>query len=240
MIDSLGDRMKRYEESTRYFLTPRTYTIIRCDGKAFHTFTKGLNKPWDDNMSYIMTETCKYLCENIQGAKLGYTQSDEISIILTDFDKIETSSWFDGNIQKMCSISASLATGKFNSLSQKMFENKSNNIALFDSRVFILPTRTEVLNYLIWRQQDAVRNSIQGLAQSLYSHKEINNKNCNQLQEMCFQKGHNWNDTKTKYKRGTAIYKKQKDERSYWYIDEQIPTFTENREFLENLIINNI
>jgi tRNA(His) 5'-end guanylyltransferase len=103
-----------------------------------------------------------------------------------------------------------------------------------------LPTRIEVLNYLIWRQQDAVRDSIQVLAQSIYSHKELNNKYCNHLQEMCFQKGHNWNDTKTKYKRGTSVYKQEKDERSYWHIDEEIPTFTENREFLENLIINNI
>ena len=115
--DDLGTRMKEfYENRYRIFLPRRTNVLIRIDGKAFHTYTRGLNKPYDDGLMEDMNETTKYLCENIQGAKMGYVQSDEISILITDYDDISTSAWFDNNIQKMCSIAASLATAKFNQL----------------------------------------------------------------------------------------------------------------------------
>ena len=114
MKDDLGNRMKDYEQRTRIKLPRRTNTIIRMDGKAFHTYTKGLDRPFDENLMYDMNATTQFLCENIQGAKIGYVQSDEISILLTDFDKLTTDAWFDYNVQKMVSVSASLATGKFN------------------------------------------------------------------------------------------------------------------------------
>lgn len=226
MQDTLGDRMKKfYEDRTRFFLPRKTFTIIRVDGKAFHTYTRGLNKPFDYRLISDMDETAMYMCKNIQGAKMAFVQSDEISILLTDTDKITTDAWFDGNIQKIASISASLATAKFNSL-------RPNQIALFDSRVFTIPTWVEVENYFIWRQQDTVRNSISSVAQSLYSHKELHNKTTNQMQELCFQKGVNWNNLPIKLKRGRLIIKEQFEQngatRSKW-VSIDPPIFTQER-----------
>jgi tRNA(His) 5'-end guanylyltransferase len=272
MKDELGDRMKSYyEDRTRNFLPRRTFTIIRIDGKAFHTYTRGLNRPFDEGLIDDMNQTTKYLCENIQGAKFGYVQSDEISLVLTDFEKITTDAWFNGNIQKMASISASMATAKFNELRMLRFINevkekgKSNvkqTFALFDSRVFTIPSEEEVINYFIWRQQDATRNSISAVAQSLYSHKELNGKSTNEMQEMIFQKEQNWNDYKIGQKRGRAIAKravlvqvsktaaeKAKDkssfimtnngvfiERNCWTIIDP-PVFTSCKEFIRDEII---
>lgn len=112
---TIGDRMKNnYENITRYYLTRRMPVIIRIDGKAFHTFTRGFKKPFDDILVKTMQDTMKYLCENIQGCVLGYTQSDEISLVLTDYAELTTDAWFGNNLQKMCSVSASMATMAFN------------------------------------------------------------------------------------------------------------------------------
>lgn len=231
--DSLGDRMKEfYENRTRNFLPRRTYTIIRVDGKAFHSYTRGLERPFDEKLVNDMDETACYMCKNIQGAKFAFVQSDEISILLTDFEGLTTDAWFDGNIQKMASISASLATAKFNEL-------RPNKIALFDSRVFTIPSDIEVENYFIWRQQDATRNSISSVAQSMFSHRELENKNTDQMQEMCFQKGVNWNDFSAKLKRGRLIvkqdYEKEGATRSKW-VSVEPPIFTQEREMLKVLI----
>ena len=232
-MDSLGDRMKEfYENRTRYMLPRRTFTVIRIDGKAFHSYTKGLKRPFDDQLMSDMDETAKFLCKEIQGSKLAYIQSDEISLILIDFDDIGTDAWFDGNIQKMTSVSASLATGKFNEL-------RPGKLAFFDSRVFTIPYQTEVENYLLWRQNDASRNSISAVAQSLYSHKELTEKSCDQMQEMIFQKGTNWNDLASRYKRGRMVvkefYDKEGTQRSRWNTVE-IPIFSQNKEFLKKFI----
>lgn len=220
MKDALGDRMKSYYEGrSRVFLPRRTNTIIRIDGKAFHTYTRGLKRPFDEGLIYDMDETTKFLCANIQGAKLGYVQSDEISILLTDYDQLTTDAWFDGNIQKICSISASLATAKFNQLRlARAFANSAIvfkvediekfKVAHFDSRVFIIPSEEEVINYFIWRQQDATRNSISSVAQSLYSHKELNGVTTDEMQEYIFKKGQNWNDYPVGQKRGRVIAKR--------------------------------
>lgn len=234
--DSLGDRMKEfYENRTRNMLPRRTYTIIRVDGKAFHSYTKGLERPFDIKLISDMDATACYMCENIQGAKLGFVQSDEISIVLTDFDNLGTNAWFDGNIQKMASISASLATAKFNEL-------RPNKIALFDSRVFTISSAIEVENYLIWRQQDTTRNSISSVAQYLYSPRELHGKDTGEMQEMCFQKGINWNDYEPKLKRGRLIVKEEYDKngvkRTRW-VSTAPPIFTQERELLTNLIPKN-
>lgn len=231
--DSLGDRMKEfYENRTRNFLPRRTYTIIRVDGKAFHSYTRGLVRPFDEKLINDMDETACYMCKNIQGAKFAFVQSDEISILLTDFEGLTTDAWFDGNIQKMASISASLATAKFNEL-------RPNKIALFDSRVFTIPSDIEVENYFIWRQQDTTRNSISSVAQSMFSHRELENKNTDQMQEMCFQKGVNWNDFSAKLKRGRLIvkqdYEKEGATRNKW-VSVEPPIFTQEREMLKVLI----
>ena len=224
MKDDLGKRMKEnYEMRTRVFLPRRTYTIIRLDGKAFHTFTKGMNRPYDKDFMDIMNFTTIKLCEEIQGVKLAYTQSDEISLLLCDFDKITTDAWFDGNIQKIVSVSASIATGYFN---QKFYDTQLNKkwnkyqgdankyahamkvpLAFFDARVYTIPDPIEVENYFVWRQKDTVRNSISMHAQSLYSHKELDKKTQSDMQEMIHQKGENWNNLPDGFKRGRTIYK---------------------------------
>lgn len=183
---SLGDRMKSYyEDRFKQFLPRRSYTLMRIDGKAFHTYTKGLERPFDAKLMDDMDATAAFLCEEIQGAQFAYVQSDEISILITDFAKFSTQAWYDGNIQKMTSVSASLATAKFNEL-------RPGKLAFFDSRVWMLPSRSEVLNYFLWRHQDAVRNSVSSLAQSLYSHRELNKKNTDEQKKMCVEKGTNW------------------------------------------------
>lgn len=199
-------RMKNnYENRSKTFLTRRTPVIIRIDGKAFHTYTKNLNKPFDEGLIDDMMSTTIHLCKNIQGAKAGYCQSDEISILVTDYENLETDAWFNYNVQKMTSVSASIATGIFNTLrmyrkfpgvESAFYRNDivttldEMRIANFDSRVFNIP-KEEVNNYFLARQKDAVKNSISMLAQSLYSPKELHEKNGNEMQEMCWQKGHN-------------------------------------------------
>ncbi len=249
--DSLGDRMKKnYENVTRTFLPRRTYTIIRLDGKAFHTFTKGLNKPWDDDFITLMDGVTDYLCKNIQGAKFGYTQSDEISILMTDFDNLETDSWFGGNIQKIVSVAASMATFVFNTgminSGEKKFEGK---VALFDARTFTIPMESEVVNYFVWRQQDAIRNSVQMLAQSLYSQTQLNGLNRSMLIKKCLEKGHDWNDLKSGYKWGRSIYLEDKNiyetldpeeeaigKQRTWMYEENMPVIQDNRSFVTNVI----
>jgi len=220
MRDDLGKRMKeQYEIRTRTFLPRRTFTIIRIDGKAFHTYTRKLESPFDYGLMQDMNKTTEYLCKNIQGCKMGYVQSDEISLLLTDFEKDTTDAWFDGQVQKIVSVSASMATNRFNHL--RILREISRNLsqidvavqnikqwifAEFDARVFSIPDPIEVENYFVWRQKDAVRNSISMLAQSLYSHKELTGKSSNEQQEMCFQKGANWNDLPNRCKRGLSIF----------------------------------
>lgn len=225
---TLGTRMKEnYENRTKQFLVRRCPTIIRLDGKAFHTYTKGLERPFDEGLIQDMQLTTAYLCENIQGAKCGYTQSDEITILLTDYDKLTSHAWFDYNVQKITSVAASMATAKFNQLrllrgcssiapmgSEYDVEGISRynledvNLAFFDARVFQIPDKEEVVNCFVWRQQDAEKNSVSMLAQSLYSHKELHKKHAGDMQEMCFQKGHNWNDLSPQKKRGSFIIKR--------------------------------
>jgi tRNA(His) guanylyltransferase len=231
--EPIGDRMKRlYENVTRYQLQGRTYTIIRIDGKAFHTYTKGLKRPFDEQLILDMDETACYLCKEIQGAKFAFVQSDEISILLTDFDSLTSQAWFDGNIQKQASISASLATAMFNQL-------RPGKLAHFDARVFQISDKTEVENYFIWRQQDCTRNSISSVAQSMYSAKQLHGKSTDNMQEMIFQKGINWNDYDLKLKRGRLItkyhYEKNGAIRSNWK-SIGCPIFTQERNFISLII----
>jgi tRNA(His) guanylyltransferase len=235
MKDELGDRMKRYENTTRYQLPPRVYTCMRLDGKSFSSYTKGLKKPFDQDLIDDMDETAKYLCEKIPGCKLGFVQSDEISLILTDFDKITTEAWFNRNIQKMVSVSASMATSKFNQLRFKRYQDFNYKLAEFDSRIFTVGYIEEAINCILWRQQDCTRNSISTVAQSLYSHNQLNGKSSNEMQEMIFQKGINWNDLPVGQKRGRLIapvptmievkreqYEKAKDKTGFYLRDGKV------------------
>ena len=202
-----------YEKRNRTSLTRRTPVSIRLDGKAFHTYTRGLNKPFDEGLISDMQQTTIFLCQQIQGCKMAYTQSDEISLLLTDYDKVNTQAWFDNEVQKMVSISASFATAEFNRLRGRRFEQERGQyflkkplLAYFDSRAFNIP-KEDVSNYFVARQRDAVKNSIAMLAQSLYSPKELHKKNGSEMQELAFQKGHNWNDLHWSKKRGSLVVK---------------------------------
>lgn len=260
--NTLGTRMKEYEAVSKNHLMRRTPVVIRLDGKAFHTFTRGLNKPFDSDFVTMMQQTMLHLCENIQGCVLGYTQSDEITLVLVDYQNRDSCAWFDNQVQKIASISASMATLYFNrelsemlrdleedlvaadySLPQAhMYETNSKKYdrwydkeyrAVFDSRVFNLP-QYEVINNLIWRQQDATRNSINSVAQSLFSHKELQGISSKDLQnKMLTERDVNWNDYPTHLKRGCCAIK---DSEGKWVLDVNIPIFTEDRDYIDRLI----
>lgn len=214
--DPMGDRMKGdYERRTQIELPRRTHTLIRIDGKAFHTYTKGLERPYDKTLMDDMAETTRFLCQEIQGARVGFTQSDEISILLTDFATRQTEAWFDGNVQKIVSIAASLATAKFNEM------RPTGRLAFFDARVFTIPQDLEVINYFLWRQRDAVRNSISMLAQAYFSTKQLHGKSTNVMQEMLWaEHGVNWNDENPRFKRGTIVVPRWTTEETS-YVDKR-------------------
>lgn len=244
--DSLGDRMKAYEGIPQLQLMRRTPVVIRIDGKAFHTFTRGLDKPYDLALNEAMASTMHALCGSIQGAVFGYTQSDEISILLQDWATLTTERWFDYKVQKMVSVVASMTTAIFNSI--YTHPKKGQHMALFDARAFNVPFE-EVTNMFLWRQQDAVRNSIQGLAQANFSHKEMHGLSCSELQDkLMLEKGINWNDTATRFKRGVCSRLEfipgtdTSDMNFKWELDFECPIFTQDRSYVESAlkIYNNI
>ena len=243
--DNLGDRMKGYENASKMYLQKRLPTIIRLDGKAFHTFTKGFKNPYDEFFNEAMLLTSKDLANNIQGCKLAYTQSDEISLLLTDYDKLTTSSWFGKGIQKMVSVAASMATLYFNKNFKEIIKeanaNSGNNgefdihiskfdTAMFDARVFNL-SKDEVCNYFVWRQMDATRNSIRMLGQVYFSSKSLHGVNNKDLLDMLIKKGVNWSDQPIKFKRGICVVDGK--------IDLETPVFTQDRRYIENFVYIN-
>lgn len=216
---SLGDRMKDYENAYRIKLPKKSYVIIRVDGKAFHTYTKGLEKPFDMPLVSAMNTTALYLARNIMNVKLAYVQSDEISLILSDTNKPNTEAWFDNNIQKMASVSASIATRVFNKTRLNQLGNQNMRWAEFDARVFLIPKDYEVLNYLVWRQQDTIRNSISMVADSLYSHKDLQGLNLSKKKELIKVKGYNWESFPDSLKLGRLVIKRESNpklEKFYW------------------------
>lgn len=229
-FDNLGDRMKVYEDVNRIYLTRRMPLILRVDGKAFHTLTGDMKRPWDDGMIDSMIYTAKYLCENIQNTKLAYVQSDEISLLLTDYDRLTTEAWFDRNLQKMTSVSAAYATLAFNKTIIKYYPEKSG---VFDSRVFVIP-KEDVCNYFLWRQNDASRNSVQMLARAHFSHKSLHGLSNSDIQDkLILEKNINWNDIPTHKKRGACVKKNNES----WEIDLTPPIFSKDRDYINNLLI---
>ena len=227
--DELGIRMKTfYEEIPKTKLMRRTPVAIRIDGKAFHTFTRGFKRPFDEVLIKTMQQTTQYLCQNIQGCVLGYTQSDEITLILVDYQTLTTEAWFDYRVEKLCSISASMATMAFNKffyenvfqyngmasmdMSNKKYPYKEiyakaiEKGAMFDARCFNIP-KEEVTNLIYWRQLDASRNSVQMVGQAYFSQEELQDKSCSDIQDMLMTKGVNWNDLPTYQKRGSCCVK---------------------------------
>lgn len=268
--DALGDRMKKYEYVSRTYLTPRTPVIIRVDCKAFHTFTKGFKKPFDEILVKTMQDTMRYLCENVQGCVLGYQQSDEITLVLVDYKKIDTCSWFDYNIQKCASIAASMATMAFNKffyrnvddyfnrndILEAMFGDNSiiraevnayantmkmalSKGAMFDARAFNIP-KEEVTNCILWRQNDATRNSIEMVGHANFSQSALHKKSCNEIQDMLMlERGINWNDFPKTLKRGSCCVRRMIDgsKRAKWIVDDEIPIFKgKQRKYIDDLV----
>lgn len=286
----LAERMKGYEKRNRYYLQRRMPVILRLDMRAGHSFTRGFERPFDEVFIKSMQDTAKYLCENIQNCKLSYQQSDEITLLLVDYDKLNTDCFFDYRVDKLCSIAASMATMAFNKFFEKYVDeyrfskwdgvskyedgtwgyiqtllNAVDKGAMFDARCFNIP-KEEVTNLVYWRQLDASRNSIQMVGQANFSHKELQNKSCNDIQDMLMtQKGINWNDLPIYQKRGSCCVKENhfienekgtqicfpegcsdpfEDEealtgvyRSSWIIDTDIPIFKgEGREYIDRLV----
>lgn len=273
----LAERMKGYEKRNRYYLQRRMPVILRLDMRAGHSFTRGFERPFDEVFIKSMQDTAKYLCENIQNCKLSYQQSDEITLLLVDYDKLNTDCFFDYRIDKLCSIAASMATMAFNKAFVKevkkysfelsmgihtdeerrlldIYDKAIDKGAMFDARCFNIP-KEEVTNLCYWRQLDASRNSIQMVGQANFSHKELQNKSCNDIQDMLMtQKGINWNDLPTYQKRGsccvrnkiiiesdgvmaTAQLRDTSRSENEWIIDTDIPIFKgEGREYIDRLV----
>lgn len=236
-MSSLSDRMKSYEQRSRSQLLPRIPVIIRIDGKSFGSFTRKMNRPWDSRMAKGMWDAALYSAKNLKGARLAYTQSDECSFLLTDWDSYDTQSLYNYRIQKICSIAAGFYTAAFLRAYSKYFQISLEDIEtlpVFDARTFNIPIH-EVNNYFVWRQQDASRNSVQMLGRAHFSHKKLHKKNNSQIQEMLWkERDINWNSCETWQKRGICIYRKRKENeaRQPWSIDTEIPQFTKDRNYI--------
>ena len=232
--DNLGDRIKMYEKLNSQILMPKVPVILRLDGKSFHNLTRNYDKPWDMGFVEAIQKTTLYLCERIQGCQFGYCQSDEISILLQDNNKYSTTLFFNGKVQKICSVAASMASVVFNKYLNRDTE------AVFDCRAFNIPEH-EVVNSFLWRQQDCSINSIQMLSRANFTHKECHKKNTSQLQDMLMTKQINWNDTPTHLKRGTAVKRSNPVESIVdgktvevrnWEIDEEMPILSQDRDYI--------
>lgn len=276
----LAERIKGYEKRNRYYLQRRMPVILRLDMRAGHSFTKGFERPFDEVFIKTIQETAKYLCENVQNCKLSYQQSDEITLLLVDYEKINTDCFFEYRVDKLCSIAASMATMKFNQVFKELSYKESENLeiicrknpylenrdcltkisnvhinsaengAMFDCRCFNIP-KEEVTNLVYWRQLDASRNSIQMVGRANFSHKELQNKSCNDIQDMLMvQKGINWNDLPIYQKRGSCCVRNHMISEPYgnrmldknageneWVIDKDIPIFKgEGRRYIDDLV----
>lgn len=197
--DNLGDRMKTYEAVSRMVLMPHSRTILRVDGRNFSNYLKSAEKPYDMSVIDDMKHVAVTLCQEISGAVIAYGQSDEISILISDLVP-QAQPWFGGVVQKMVSVASGLATAALIS------RRGADNLPHFDARVFNLPNSTEAANYFIWRQRDAIRNSVSMAAQAKFSHKALHKKTGNEMQEMLFQEyGINWNDYPVECKQGWVI-----------------------------------
>ena len=228
--DELGKRMKKYENQSDRQLVRKQPVIIRVDGRAFHTFARELNKPFDDILIDSMQETMRYLCKNIGGCVLGYCQSDEISLLLQDYKNEETQPWFEYRVNKLCSVVASMATFAFNRFfennvsdfydkcakNEEEFEKNKNRIevllrccdkgALFDARAFTLPFY-EVTNYFYWREADAMRNSIEMVGHANFSQKQLHKVNAEGIKKMLAEKGIDYDKIPTYKRRGVCCFK---------------------------------
>jgi len=243
MPQSLEERMKGYEQKIK--LPENLPVIIRIDGRAFHTLTRSMEKPFDSGFIDLMNDVATTLCKEVQNCRMAYVQSDEINLLV--YQKRDAHPWFGNEIQKITSITASVATSAFS----RWFTNNTNRNAkiAFDSRAFIIPP-DDVANYFIWRQLDWMRNSIQMLARSYFSHSDLKNVSTIEMHELLLSRGVDWNEIQPRLKHGrTAIKIKSMEpldeeynigeepefyERTRWTIDDNIPIFTKDRDYIES------
>lgn len=210
----LGDRMKAYEETYRQKLTARMPAVIRLDGKAFHTLTRKCEKPFDEKLNQALRDAVVALLEEVP-ARIAYMQSDEISLLLVDYNKFDSMQWFDGGVQKIASVSASIMGAEFSL--------RWGSPGYFDSRVFVVPER-DIINYFVWRQKDCTRNAISSAAQSVFSPKELHGKNSEEMIGMLESAGKPWQSFPDKLIRGTIVVRGE---------SRVAPTFSEAREWFE-------
>lgn len=232
MKDELGQKMKEwFENRTKTKLVKKVPVIIRLDGRAFHTFTRGFERPFDENLMNMMNQAALALCNEIQGAKMAYVQSDEISILITDLDKEETEAWFDFQGHKMSSVSATVCANAFNKVLLKYYFSKPTNdeaeylanevemlrkihdgslkFAEFDARPFSVPRVKDLTDYFVWRMKDARKNSISMLAQSMFSPKQLDRKHSGLKIDMCKEKGVDWNELHSHKRLGRIIVREE-------------------------------
>ena len=226
--DSLGTRMKTYEEVSRNFLIKKVPVIIRLDGKSFHTLTRHCDKPFDSRIMDAMSNSVEYLVNNIQGCKVSYTQSDEATLLLTDYEDIKTGCWFEYNVQKLTSIAASMMSVAFNHY------YKPDKFQVFDARAFNIP-KEDVVNCFLWRAKDWERNSIQMLAQANFSHKELQGLNQEKLHNLLHTIGKNWTTDLTDREKNGRFFIKNPDNK-FIIKDDIKPTYLSIEEELRDLI----
>ncbi|MFT3708450.1 MAG: tRNA(His) guanylyltransferase Thg1 family protein [Archangium sp.] len=208
MSDDLGDRMKEYESAeTGRRLMERLPVCARIDGKNFSRFTRELRRPYDERLSRLMVDTTMHLVEET-GAIAGYTQSDEISLLFFAAGDPPAQIFLDRKVQKLTSILASMATARFLSGLSAAIPEKAGALAMFDARVWAVPSKDEAANTFLWRERDATKNSISMAARTVYSHSQLQDQTGSQMQELLFQKGINWNDYPSFFKRGTFVQRR--------------------------------
>lgn len=230
-MKNLGDRMKRYETVSRRYLTKRTPVIIRVDGRAFHTLLRGTEKPFDRSFISAMQDSASFTSGKMQGCKLVYVQSDEVSFLLTDYDRLDTQGWFDYNLSKMVSISAATMSMAFNLYCLRSPGFQINGFGIFDSRAFNIP-KEEVSNYFLWRAKDWQRNSLSMYARSFFSHKELMGKNRVEVHEMLHAVRKNWAvDLDDRLKNGSWLIK----DRDLWDYNI-LPTYSDISKVVDPLV----
>ena len=237
MTDTLAQRMREYEDVFRYKLPRRLPLLVRMDGKAFHTLTRNYEKPWDTDFMSFMDSVALFLCKKVQTVQLAYLQSDELTLLLHNYKKLNSEPWFDNTLQKIVSISAGYASAYFSvrNYQKNPLLGIEEVIEVFDSRAWVLP-ESEVNNTLLSRQQDATRNAIQMLGQAHFSHNQLQNKSCAQIQEMLWQEhGINFNDLEPYYKRGRCVVRGTDG----WFVDRNIPIFSQDPNYIEQWLATN-
>ena len=228
MKDELGNRMKAdYEDALRLYVPRRTHVVLRIDGRGFHKFTAKLERPYCRRLADALDSAAMSLCQEMIGCRFAYGQSDEYSFVLSDMEPETAPLWFDGNVQKIVSVSASLFTGFFNSA----FGGEKPGF--FDSRVLVIAQRSEVEKYLLWRQLDASANSLNMLASAHFSHAELDGRSTAEKHDLLHGKGINWAKEPADFKRGRAVVR---EDRKGWRVDREIPVFNRDKSYLERYL----